>query len=92
MKNKMTTFLPFEEEIPEELAKLIGLIVILCGQLERVLMNVYHRTLAPDRNLLDVIAELKQNYKTLRGRISQLESEFNEREISLYRHGSISAN
>lgn len=79
MKSKMTAFLPFEEEIPDELAKLIGLIVIRCGQLERVLMNVYHRTLEPDSNLLDVIAKLRQDQKPLGGRISQLEAEFNKR-------------
>lgn len=79
----MIAYFPFEEEIPQELLKLIGLITIRCGHLERILMNVYHRVFESQRDILEVVAELKKEQKTLRNRVSQLKEEFNKRKIDI---------
>lgn len=82
-KQKATYRLPGDSEIPIEFAKLVGLITIRFGQLERLLMSVYHQKLEPQRDILDVIAELKKEFKTLANRIKHIKSKFEERKIPI---------
>lgn len=82
-KQKGLYRLPRDSGIPIELAKLVGLITIRVGELERLLMSVYHQKLEPQRNILDVIAELKTEFKTLANRIRHIKGKFEERKIPI---------
>lgn len=82
-KQKAIYHFPSESEIPIELLKVVGLITIRFGQLGRLLMNVYCRMLEPQRDVLDVIAELKNQFKTLAKRIEHIEQEFNNKSVSV---------